>query len=274
MGRVTGAGVELAVLDEGDGDGLPLLLIHGFPDSSRLWRHVVPQLVAAGHRVVAPDLRGLGESDKPTAVEEYAIGRSVADMVAVLDALGIERAGVVGHDWGAVVAWALTAMVPQRVERLAALSVGHPAGARRRRVEDREKSWYMLLFQFGGIAEELLSRDDWALMREWLRGDGDIDHYVADLARPGALGAALNWYRANSHPSRELGRRRPPVPAVTVPTLAVWSSGDHYLREEPMRESAAHVTGEFRYERIEEASHWIPLDAPDELGRLLVEFFA
>jgi pimeloyl-ACP methyl ester carboxylesterase len=274
MGRVTGAGVELAVLDEGDGDGLPLLLIHGFPDSSRLWRHVVPQLVAAGHRVVAPDLRGLGESDKPTAVEEYAIGRSVADMVAVLDALRIERAGVVGHDWGAVVAWALTAMVPQRVERLAALSVGHPAGARRRRVEDREKSWYMLLFQFEGIAEELLSRDDWALMREWLRGDGDIDHYVADLARPGALGAALNWYRANSHPSRELGRRRPPVPAVTVPTLAVWSSGDHYLREEPMRESGAHVTAEFRYERIEEASHWIPLDAPDELGRLLVEFFA
>jgi pimeloyl-ACP methyl ester carboxylesterase len=273
MRRVRGAGVELVVLDEGGGDGLPLLLIHGFPDSSGLWRHVVPQLTAAGHRVVAPDLRGFGESDKPTAVEEYAIGRSVADMVAVLDALGIGRAGVVGHDWGAVVAWALTATAPERVARLAALSVGHPGRSGQRRVEDREKSWYMLLFQFEGIAEELLSRDDWALMREWLRGDGDIDRYVADLSRPGALTAALNWYRANTHPSREL-RGRPPVPPVTVPTLAVWSSGDHYLREEPMRESAAHVTAEFRYERVEGASHWIPLDAPDALGRLLVEFFA
>src|SRR4051812_38609447 len=172
MRRVTGAGVELAVLDEGGGDGLPLLLMHGFPDSSRLWRHVVPQLTAAGHRVVAPDLRGLGESDRPAAVEEYAMGRSVADMVAVLDALGIERAGVVGHDWGAVVAWALTATAPERVARLAALSVGHPGQLHHRRVEDREKSWYMLLFQFEGTAEELLSRDDWALMREWLRGDG------------------------------------------------------------------------------------------------------
>jgi len=274
MPRIAGAGVELAVLDEGGGDGLPLLLIHGFPDSSRLWRHVVPQLVAAGHRVIAPDLRGLGESDKPEAVEEYAIARSVADMVAVLDALGIERAGVVGHDWGAVVAWALTAMAPERVERLAALSVGHPARFRERRVEDREKSWYMLLFQFEGVAEELLQRDDWALMREWLRDDGDIDHYLADLARPGALTAALNWYRANSHPSRELSGGRRSLPAVTVPTLGVWSSGDHYLREEPMRASAAHVEAPFRYERIEGASHWIPLDAPDALGRLLVEFFA
>jgi pimeloyl-ACP methyl ester carboxylesterase len=271
MPRIASDGVELAVQDEGE--GTPVLLIHGFPDSSRLWRHVTPQLVAAGHRVIAPDLRGFGDSDRPEAVEAYRISRSVADMVAVLDALGIERARVVGHDWGAVVAWALAAFAPERVERLAVLSVGHPTLATQKGVEDREKSWYMLLFQFEGVAEELLMRDDWALMREWLRGEGDVEHYVADLARPGALTAALNWYRANSHPSRELGARRP-FPPVTIPTLGIWSAGDHYLREAPLRESGDHVRAEFRYERIEGASHWIPLDAPDELGRLLVPFLA
>ena len=173
MRRVAGAGVELAVLDEGRGP--PVLLIHGFPDSSRLWRHQVPALVGAGLRVVAPDPRGFGESDRPEAVEEYAIGRSMADMVALLDGLGVERARVVGHDWGAVVAWALAASAPDRVERLVALSVGHPARARRRTLADRERGWYMLLFQFAGVAEELLTRDDWALFRAFLRGQGDLE---------------------------------------------------------------------------------------------------
>jgi pimeloyl-ACP methyl ester carboxylesterase len=267
--RVAGDGIELAVLDEGSGPAV--LLVHGFPDSARLWRHQVPALRAAGLRVVAPDLRGFGASDKPAAVEDYAIRRSVADMLAVLDALGIERARVVGHDWGAVVAWALAVSAPDRVERLVALSVGHPASARRRTIEDREKAWYMLLFQFTDVAEALLMRDDWALFREFLGDDGDVEHYLEDLARPGALTAALSWYRANAAPQRELGSR-PPAPAVAVPTLGVWSSGDRYLREAPMRDSGAHVDAPWRYERIEGASHWIPLDAPDELNRLLVEF--
>jgi pimeloyl-ACP methyl ester carboxylesterase len=102
---------------------------------------------------------------------------------------------VVGHDWGAVVAWALAVAAPERVERLVALSVGHPARVRRRTVEDRERSWYMLLFQFAEIAEALLARHDWALFREWVRADGDVEQYVTDLGRPGALTAALNWYR-------------------------------------------------------------------------------
>ena len=271
MRRMAGAGVELAVLDEGHGP--PVLLIHGFPDSSRLWRHQVPALVGAGLRVVAPDLRGFGASGRPEAVEDYAIRRSVADMVALLDGLGIERARVVGHDWGAVVAWALAASAPARVERLVALSVGHPARARRRSIEDRERSWYVLLFQFAGVAEELLTRDDWALFRAFLRDKGDVEHYLADLAHPGALTAGLNWYRANSHPARELAARRP-VPAVTMPTLGVWSSADPYLGEAPMRESGEHVDAPWRYERIEGAGHWIPLDAPAELNRLLVEFLA
>jgi pimeloyl-ACP methyl ester carboxylesterase len=269
MRRVAGDGVTLAVVDEGAGPAV--VLLHGFPDSSRLWRNQVPPLVEAGFRVIAPDLRGFGESDRPEAVEDYAIRRSVADVVAILDALDIERARVVGHDWGAAVAWLLAALVPARVERLVALSVPHPATLRERTIEQREKAWYQLWFQFPGVAEEVLPREDWKLMRELLRGAGDIEHYVADLSRGGALTAALNWYRANAAPQREL-EQLPPLPAVAVPTLGIWSSGDNYLTEDRMLRSGAHVSGPWRYERIDGASHWMQLDAADRVTELLLEF--
>jgi pimeloyl-ACP methyl ester carboxylesterase len=268
--RVRGDGVELEVLDEGSGP--VVLLVHGFPDSSHLWRNQVPALSAAGLRAIAPDMRGFGASQKPARVEDYRLTRAVADLVAVLDDAGAERARVVGHDWGAAVAWILAALHSERVERLVAMSVGHPA-AQRRTMADREKAWYQLLFQFEGVAEELLSRDDWRLFRDWLRGDGDVDRYVADLSRPGALTAGLSWYRANVHPARQL-ESRPPLPAVGAPTLGIWSSGDNYLNEGPMLLSAEHVSGPWRYEHIDGASHWMQLDAPDRVNELLVGFLA
>ena len=271
MRRVVGDGVTLTVLDEGQ--GRPVLLLHGFPDSSRLWRDQIPALVDVGMRAIAPDLRGFGESDKPEAVGDYAIPRSVADMIAVLDELEIDRAHVVGHDFGAALAWALAALAPARVDRLVAMSVGHPALLRERSIEQREKSWYTLLFQFEGVAEALLARDDWRLFREWLRDDGDIERYVADLARPGALTAALNWYRANLAPHLDL-EPRPPVPAVAAPTLGLWSTGDHYLLEDRMVRSGELVTGPWRYERIDGASHWMQLDAPERVNELLLDFLA
>jgi pimeloyl-ACP methyl ester carboxylesterase len=268
--RVPGDGIELEVLEEGEGP--PVLLVHGFPDSAHLWRHQVPALTGAGMRALAPDMRGFGASERPEAVEDYRISRAVADLVAVLDALGVDRARVVGHDWGAAVAWVFAALHPERVERLVAMSVGHP-GAQRRTIADREKAWYTLLFQFEGVAEELLARDDWALLRAWLRDDGDVAHYVEDLSRPGALTAGLSWYRANLHPARQL-EPRPALPAVAAPTLGVWSSGDHYLNEEPMLRSAELVSGPWRYERIDGASHWMQLDAPERVNALLLEFLA
>ena len=271
MRRLRGDGISLAVREEGAGH--PVLMLHGFPDSSALWRRQIPALAGAGMRVIAPDLRGRGESDAPEAVDEYAIARSVADLVALLDGLGLERAHVVGHDFGAVVAWVFAARHPDRVARLVAMSVGHPNTFDQRTVEHREKAWYQLLFQFEGIAEELLRRDDWRLLREWLRGDGDVERYVAELSRPGALTAGLNWYRANLHPRAELAGRRP-VPAVAAPTLGLWSSRDNYLLEDRMIESRAHVTADYRYERVEGASHWLQLDAPDRVNDLLVEFLS
>ena len=182
------------------GSGPAVLFLHGFPDSAYLWRHQIPALVEAGFRAIAPDLRGFGDSDKPEGTEAYALPYILEDLVGLLDHLHIERAHLVAHDWGAAAGWALAALHPERVNRLVALSVGHPATFWQSGLDQREKSWYMLLFQFRGTAEELLTRDDWQLFRDWVRHHPEAEHWIKGLQRPGALTAALNWYRANVAP--------------------------------------------------------------------------
>ena len=275
--RVAVNGVELSLIDEGDGPAA--LLLHGWPDSARLWRFQIPALVDAGLRVIAPDLRGFGDSDKPVDVAAYRVTESVRDMTALLDALDIERVSVVGHDWGAPVAWLLSTFAPRRVQRLVALSVGHPAafGAPDNGhppFEHLRRQWYSLLFQFEGVAEQWLSDNDWWNMRAFASGARDIDRYITDLSRPGALTASLNWYRANSQPERMLrdptARPLPPV-AAHIPVLGIWSTGDPYLVEAQMRTSERHVAGSWRYERVDGAAHWMQLDTPDVVTRLLLE---
>jgi pimeloyl-ACP methyl ester carboxylesterase len=264
--------VSLRVVREGEGPAV--LMLHGFPDSSALWRHQIPALTTAGYQVIAPDLRGFGASDRPAEVAAYRMNVLVGDVLGILDALSVQRASVVGHDWGAAVGWALAMFAPQRVQRLAAVSVGHPAAYFTDTMTQREKSWYMLFFQFAGIAEDALRRDDWALFRALLRERGDIDRYLTDLDRPGALTAALNAYRANL-PADVFGQLTPrSLPPVQCPVLGVWSDGDHYCGEMQMQASADHVSGPWRYVRIEGASHWIPLDAPDTLTTLLLDFLS
>lgn len=252
------------------GHGEPVVLLHGFPDTGRVWRHQVPALLDAGLRVIVPDLRGYGRSDQPDQVSSYAMSFLVADVVAVLDHLGIGRAHVVGHDWGAGIAWALAALHPDRVDHLAVLSVGHPAAFAAAGLAQREKSWYMLLFQFPGIAERWLSQDDWANFRAWA-GHPDADAVAAELEASGSLTPGLNWYRANLAPETLLGppRRLPPVAA---PALGIWSSNDIALTETQMTASAGYVRGPWRYERLEGIGHWLQLEAPAAVNRLLTGF--
>ena len=258
--------LSLRVVEEGDGE--PVLLLHGFPDSADLWRNQIPALAQAGFRVVAPDLRGFGESDKPQDVEAYSAGRILADIAGIMDATGLEEAHVVGHDWGAGFAWAVAGMLPERVKSLAVLSVGHPRCYGAAGLEQREKAWYTLLFQFE-IAEEMLRADDWQLFRDLVRNHPELERWIPALERPGALSAALNWYRANAHPSRwGAGASFPPV---GVPTLGIWSSDDAYLIEAQMADSGRYVDAPWRYERIT-ASHWMQLDRPDRVNELLLDF--
>ena len=259
-------GISLYVEDHGE--GVPVLMIHGWPDSARLWRHQVPHLVGRGYRVITPDLRGFGRSGRPEDVAAYRLRNSVADMTAILDQLGIASAHVVGHDWGAAVAWFTAILNPDRVRTLTVISVAHPRATPT--VRSYEMAWYQLFFQFPGVAEATVAHDDWAWLRLFSRGDGDQAQWIADLSRPGALTATLNWYRANLAPRRPAPP--PKLPPVTVPTMGVWSTGDHYLDGEMMRNSASQVAGPWRYEEIPGASHWVPLDAPGRLNELLVSW--
>jgi pimeloyl-ACP methyl ester carboxylesterase len=267
--RVTANGLTFAVVDQGQGD--PVVLLHGFPDSADLWRHQIPALADAGFRVIAPDLRGFGESDKPESVDEYLIPTLMMDVAGIMDALGVAQAHVVGHDWGAVLAWVTGAFLPDRVDRLVAMSVGHPATFANASMEQRQKSWYMLLFQFRGVAEEWLRADDWRNFREFGGGAADVERYVEDLSRPGALEAGLAWYRANLPPESLIAPPLP-LPEIVAPTMGIWSTDDIALTEDLMKRSGEFVKGPWRYERIEGAGHWMQLDQPDTVNRLLIDF--
>lgn len=277
---VAANGIDLHLADAGPEDGPPVVLLHGFPDSWRLWRHQVETLAGAGMRVLAPDLRGLGETTRPADVEAYKLRTLVADVTGVLDVLGVRQAAVVGHDWGAALAWRLAMFTPDRVERLVAVSVGHPLAGVAAGLPQRRLSWYMLWFLFPGVAERILPADDWAFFRRWAwdgaeQGqDPDLDRQLADLSRPGALEAGLNWYRANNNPAHFAATdpTRFDLPSVDCPTMGVWSSRDFALTEAQMTLSEPYVNGPWRYERIDNVDHWVPVHAPDQLNRLLLEF--
>jgi pimeloyl-ACP methyl ester carboxylesterase len=252
------------------GAGRPVVLLHGFPDSGNLWRHQVPVLSVAGYQLIVPDLRGYGHSAKPADVDAYGLLQIAGDVIAMLDVLGIERAHVVGHDWGAALSWLLATLRPERVDHLVALSVGHPAAFAQAGLPQREKSWYMLLFQFPGIAEQWLSDNDWANFRAWSQHP-DADAAIAELTSGDSLTPALNWYRANVPPESLVA---PPLvlPPVQAPTMGVWSDGDRFLTEAQMTGSQEYVAGSWRYERLSGPGHWLQLEAPAEVSRLLADF--
>jgi pimeloyl-ACP methyl ester carboxylesterase len=262
---VDGVGIHYEVT----GEGRPVVLLHGFPDTGRLWRNQVPALAEAGFKVIVPDLRGYGQSDKPESVEAYALPYLAGDVLAVMADAGEPRAHVVGHDWGAGLAWGLGSLAPDNVDHLVVLSVGFP-GTFRNTLEQHEKSWYMLLFQFEGLAERWLRDNDWHNFKWWGRHP-DSDAVIAELEANGSLTPGLNYYRANLGPETWV---EPPLelPPVAASTMGVWSSGDFALTEVQMTDSAKNVSGSWRYERIDGPGHWMQLEAPDEVNRLLLDF--
>jgi len=253
------------------GEGRAVILLHGFPDSRHTWVYQIPALAEAGYRVIAPDLRGYGESSIPEGVEHYSIDKLATDVTGILDALSIKQARIVGHDFGAGLAWYTVAFHPQYFTQLVVMSVGVNGNPGWQTVKQREKSWYFDFFNKEGIAEEALSAENFALFRELIRNQGDPDRYFTDLARPGALTAALNWYRANT---KGWGRRveKPLFPMINIPVMGIWSEHDHHLLEPQMKQSDWNITGPWRYERINGAGHWLMLEKPKEINNLLLNF--
>jgi pimeloyl-ACP methyl ester carboxylesterase len=262
------------------GTGPLLVLLHGFPEFWYSWRFQIPALVEAGYRVLAPDLRGYNLSAKPAGVRHYRLELLTTDVAALIGHAGAARAVVVGHDWGGGIAWTLALKQPELVQRLIILNSPHPAAFVRelRTLRQLRKSWYMFFFQLPLLPELCLRAGAFALLQWTFRNrpgrpggfsDHDILRYKEALSQPGALTAALNYYRAafrySLWESARVHRR------VDVPTLLIWGEQDDYLGVQ-LTEGLDPWVPDLRIERIPEASHWVHLDVPEQVNRLMIEF--
>ncbi|MET0981596.1 MAG: alpha/beta hydrolase [Telluria sp.] len=253
------------------GQGPAVVLLHGFPDTHMVWRKQVGPLVKAGYRVLAPDLRGHGQTDAPAAVSAYRLEHVCTDVLAMLDALGIAKARVVGHDWGALVGWMLCMDVPERIEQYVALAVGHPAAFMRAGIDQKLRTAYALWFLVPGLAERSLMAADFYLMQHFTSDRTQVSYWRRSLADPGRLTAALNYYRANLPRALMFATRTEPV---TVPVMGIWGSLDPVLGEQQMVDSSRYMSSSFRYERIDGADHWLQVTAAERVNTLLLDFFA
>ncbi len=249
--------------------GTPVILLHGFPENSRSWTSVVPALTDAGLRVFAPDQRGYSPGARPLAVEAYATDVLADDVIGLADALGLGQFHLVGHDWGAAVAWATAAKNASRLSTLTAVSVPHLAAygrALRQDPDQQARASYIGLLRQAGKAEDLLLENGAERLRAMYQGgvpDAQLESYVAQLSEPGALTAALNWYRAMNADLSSL-------PPVTVSTTYVWSDQDQAIGRVPAEQCAEFVDADYRFVELAGISHWIPEQAPEDLGAAII----
>ena len=264
-------GLRFDVTDRGPRDGPAVVCLHGFPQDATSYDEVAPILVGQGMRVLAPDQRGYSPEARPTDRSAYALGELVADVVALLDAAAVDAAHVVGHDWGGAVAWTLAGRHPDRVHSLVAVSTPHPAAfqAAVLRSSQAARSAYMAFFQVPWLPERVTLAGGGRLLRSALRGSGlpssRAEHYTARMLEPGALSAALGWYRALPT-SRGYGAGR-----VRVPTGYLWGRRDPFFAPAAAERTAAFVTGPFTERALPDAGHWLPETRPVAVAELVLE---
>ena len=297
--EISANGLTFHAVATGPPDARPVLFLHGFPQNWYSWHHQLDAVGAAGYRGLAFDQRGYSPKARPGAVHDYRIGELVGDVLEVADRWGLDRFDLVGHDWGAMVAWVVAARHPERVRTLTAVSVPHPrafaaafgggrgdasrdasgdaTGDASGDADQRQRSAYIEVFRAeGGVAERALLGDDGSGegLRRMFDASGldsetdEVGRFVATMLEPGAMTAALNWYRATEPNSLT------DVGAITVPTLYVWSDNDIALGRRAAEATVEWVSGPYRFEVLEGVSHWIPETAPVELNRLLLEHLA
>ncbi|MFT3892058.1 MAG: alpha/beta hydrolase [Anaerolineales bacterium] len=271
-------GIRLHVVQAGPKSGIPVVLLHGFPEFWYGWRKQIPALVEAGCRVIVPDQRGYNLSDKPKGIKNYRLDKLLKDVLGLIDALDYQKVNLVGHDWGAVVAWALANQHPDRLQRLAIMNVPHPAVMRRfllRDLEQMRRSWYVFLFQLPWIPEMGMKQNDWRGAVRALRGSGkihtfsneDIEKYKEAWSQPGAMTAMINWYRAvMRYQPQMINEAR-----IKVPTLMMWGMKDVALSHRMARPSMDFVE-EGNLIFFPDATHWVQHDAAEEVNHYLIDF--
>lgn len=284
-------GIRLHYVESGSGDDL-VILLHGFPEFWYSWRHQLTELGTRFH-VVAPDMRGYNLSEKPPRVEDYSTDVLVNDVIGLIDHFGAAKAAIVGHDWGAGVAWAVAQKYPERVSKLAVLQVP-PAAAWRTNLSLGQlfRSWYMFFFQLPRLPE-------WAIRRNSFKGldrvfkekvvrpgsftDADVETYKEALRQPGALTSAINYYRANvfrimrgskmaatAEPSGEEETRKDR--RIRVPTLFIFGEQDFAILPRTVRGVADYIDAPYKEFRIPDSGHWVQNEAVEEVNAALMEF--
>ncbi|HKD77324.1 MAG TPA: alpha/beta hydrolase [Ktedonobacterales bacterium] len=254
----------------GPASGPAVLLLHGFPQTRHMWRHQMRVLAAAGFRAVAPDQRGYSAGARPPEVESYASELLTADALALMDLCGTRRFHLVGHDWGGQLAWLIAAGHPDRVATLTMLSRPHPAAFARAMAEDPEqakRSQHHTAFRQADAVDRL-RQDNFKMLRAGLEREGigreNLDAHLQTLGEPGALEAAINWYRANNIAAAK-------IPAVSVPTLYIWGMADASVGRRAAELTAQFVTGPYRFVPIEGGGHFIVDQFPDRIAQLVIE---
>ena len=270
-------GFTFAVDEAGQGDHLALCL-HGFPESRFSWRFQLPHLAAMGYRVWAPDLRGYGETEpKPKAISAYLIDRLMEDVAALIDASGAKTVTLIGHDWGAGLAWTFATNKVRPLERLVIMNVPHPGLMMlkmRRSWAQLKKSWYMFFFQIPALPERMMTANYARAVRQAFHGmaidkthftPDVLDRYAKDAQRPGAMTGMINWYRAALQIG---GKMRGPWPVIETPTLIVWGEEDTALGVELLDGTEAYVSN-LTVRRLPGVSHWVQQEAPDQVNAIL-----
>lgn len=230
-----------------------------------MWSQQMETLHAQGYRCIAPDTLGCGQSEMAPKVGDYYARLIASDHAALLDHLNISRAHVVGHDWGAALAWFMAGYFPEHVQTMVVMGVGHPTAYGRSGWAQKVRGWYTVFFQFGGISEYLLSGNGLLSLRRVFGTHPYMDEVMQRLAEPGRMKAALRIYRAGLLPILFK-----PQPRVSAPTLGIWSEEDAFLVESQMKDSANWVDGSWKYARLSGA-HWVPIDQPELLNRMILE---
>lgn len=248
--------------------GEPVILLHGFPETSHMWTGLLPVLEEAGYRCVAPDQRGYSPGARPEGIANYSYRATGSDVFAIADACGFGRFHLIGHDWGAGAGWAAVAMDPGRIQSWTALSVPHIASfgaAIRNDADQRQKSQYITFFQEPGVAEAALSANDFApLIRLWSESSPEeVEEYLSVFREPGTLAAALNWYRG----SRGIDPADPEVTfgPVETPTLLIWGKRDMAIGRVAVEGAARFMTGPYRLVELD-AGHWLAQEAPERVA--------
>lgn len=260
------------------GEGALILLLHGFPEFWYSWRHQIPFLAEHGYRVVAPDLRGYNDSDKPR--KGYDVPTLIRDIEGLIKGLGQERAIIVGHDWGGVLAWAFAIHYPQMTDRLIIMNAPHPAAMMRelRTVKQLRKSWYIFFFQIPWLPEYVLLRNSANEIGRMLRGAAVqkaafprevTAQFQYAMSKPGAMTAALNYYR-------QLFRHRPSYATrgkyhVSVPTLLIWGEQDIAL-DIALTTGLEEWVDKIEVRRIPDSGHWVQQERPEKVNAFMLEF--